>query len=305
MHAGSAWVLPAIAHRIEVAARARGVPAATLDAIGPRTGAATARGPRRASADRARALLAHVVREIGDDAFPWELARGARPVDYGAYGFAVQASRDVQQALERAAAYFPRVGTTARLRVISTPGRFGVRLERVMTSDAETAPPGVEYMLGQVVTLLATVSGGVARPRAVRLAHRARGDGARVAAILGCAPTYGALVDEIELDRAIAAVELPRRDDDLAEFFDRVIERESTPLGVTGEVRALLDDGATVGGAGEERIARTLEMSTRTMRRRLAAEGTSLRALVDDVRRDVADAAMGDPHISLAALAAR
>jgi AraC-like DNA-binding protein len=301
MQPGGAWVLPAIAERIEIAARARGVSAATLASLGASFGGP---GTRRASADRARALLGYVVRELGVDAFPWETARAAKPADYGAYGFAVQASADVDAALRRAAAYFPRVGSTARLRVLASPARYVVRLERHATADPDVAALGVEYMLGQIVTLLAAVSGGAARPREVRLAHL-RTAGASSPSALGVEPRYGALADEIELDPGAATVALPRRDDDLAAFFDRTIEREEPPSGVIAEVRALVDDGDAVGARSEAKIARALAMSTRTMRRRLAAEGTSLRALVDQVRREVATSEIDDARLSLAALAMR
>ena len=51
------------------------------------------------------------------------------------------------------------------------------------------------------------------------------------------------------------------------------------------------------------RVASALGMSERTFARRLQAEGTSFRQLVDDVRRDMARSYLSDPELTLAQVA--
>jgi AraC-like DNA-binding protein len=300
MRSAGAWVLPAIVRRIHRAALARGVPKSELDAV-----AGPIDGDERVLLGRARALLRHAVDKLGDPALVWEVALDARAGDYGAYGFALQASADVETSLARGASFFPHVGTSARLETLSRADGVLVRLHPFATNDERGTTLGIEYMLAQIAALTRAVSGGIARPRAVRIAHPDQGHAARVRAILGVTPIFGALANEIEFDRALASHPLPRRDDDLAAYLDRELSRGAPREGLPGAVRDLLDDGATVGALQEARIARSLGMSSRTLRRRLAAEGTSIRTLTDQVRREIARALIEDPDVSLASLAAR
>jgi AraC-like DNA-binding protein len=54
------------------------------------------------------------------------------------------------------------------------------------------------------------------------------------------------------------------------------------------------------GGAAAVPVARALGMSERTLSRRLAAEGTSFRDVLDRVRSETATALLHDPGLSIA-----
>lgn len=70
-------------------------------------------------------------------------------------------------------------------------------------------------------------------------------------------------------------------------------------------VRALIAEGLGGGGLCQDRVARALHMSRTTLKRRLAAEGTHLRALFAEVRKEVALCALRDPKLSVREVAAR
>jgi hypothetical protein len=94
------WVLPAIVERIVDFGEASGIPRERLEAmLGGRGGAAI-------PGDAAHQVLAYVVRELDDPSAVWQLAARARPGDYGPYGFVLQASDTVGDALARAARFF-------------------------------------------------------------------------------------------------------------------------------------------------------------------------------------------------------
>jgi AraC-like DNA-binding protein len=73
----------------------------------------------------------------------------------------------------------------------------------------------------------------------------------------------------------------------------------------TDRVRDVLAGGLARGEVGAEAVARALHMSRATLTRRLAAEGSSVTAVLDALRRDLALEYVRDPALSLEELARR
>ena len=70
-------------------------------------------------------------------------------------------------------------------------------------------------------------------------------------------------------------------------------------------VGSLLQERLAEGPARVDAITRALTLSERTLHRRLAAEGTTYRALVERVRRELAEQLVGDPAVGVKEMAAR
>jgi AraC-like DNA-binding protein len=62
---------------------------------------------------------------------------------------------------------------------------------------------------------------------------------------------------------------------------------------------AALLERLPLGEAGEDNVARALEMSRRTLQRKLAVQGTSFRQLLDTTRHDLAQRFIEDPGQSI------
>lgn len=73
---------------------------------------------------------------------------------------------------------------------------------------------------------------------------------------------------------------------------------------VTARVRALLGHDFSQGMPGFEAVAEALNLSPATLRRRLQREGTSFQALKDECRREAAAVYLGNPELSINAVAA-
>lgn len=293
----SGWVARGIVDRVVDFAVERGIQRRRLDAIvGPRTGM-----PVRG--DTAHAALAYVVRELGDPASVWHMATRARPADYGPYGFALQASETLRDALVRASRFFASVGTTAEM-AVSTHGE-ATRLV-VRRRDGATSPGarlGTQYIAGQMVRLIAAITGEQVRPRAVHLQHRPWGSLSSCHTAVGVAPAFHAPVTCIEIDRVSLDMPLPRRDPDLTRHFDGELQRDEH-RSTSAAARRAIEQAIRFGGStAEDHVARALGMGMRTLRRRLAEEGTSLRIVLDGVRLEIATERLGRPHASLAELA--
>jgi AraC-like DNA-binding protein len=112
------------------------------------------------------------------------------------------------------------------------------------------------------------------------------------------APTASVVFRETDLDLPLA-----RADETLAGYLSRYAEQVLASL-VQGKtlrhtvrtvIWSLLGDGAP----SLAHVAAALRMPSRTLQRRLAAEGTSLHAEVEEIRKTMALAVLRDPSISI------
>jgi AraC-like DNA-binding protein len=71
------------------------------------------------------------------------------------------------------------------------------------------------------------------------------------------------------------------------------------PEEITERIRRALRTMIVSGGASESMISYLLSISTRTLRRALAAQGTTFRRLLEDIRYEIARQLLADSHISI------
>jgi AraC-like DNA-binding protein len=125
------------------------------------------------------------------------------------------------------------------------------------------------------------------RPR-VRFAHAAPDDVRRHAMLLGLAAEFDAARNEVwvrasDLERRVA----PEGQEAVCAYFHRDLDARLRALpreSIAGTIRDTLLRAPTL-DATMAGLARQLHMSARTLQRRLKEEGTSLRALLEQVRR--------------------
>lgn len=119
------------------------------------------------------------------------------------------------------------------------------------------------------------------------------------------APSSGIVIDSALLRSPILRTE--REVDEFVEHSPQgllLLPRYTTSM--TERVRRMIEAGPRTGRwPGAEDIARRLAMSQETVRRKLAEEGTSVRQLIEDVRRDTAVESLVRGTESVADLATR
>lgn len=127
------------------------------------------------------------------------------------------------------------------------------------------------------------------RPLAVKLPHPPNGDVEMVRRVLGVEPTYDATWTEVTLPAAVMDKSLPHANPQLFGFLDRYMAQqmaampadESYAARAMSTVKRMLHEP----GFSQELVARQLGCGARTLARRLANEGTSLREIVETVRK--------------------
>jgi AraC-like DNA-binding protein len=240
------------------------------------------------SAARVDQLLADIARRRGDPTFSLTLARAAVVRNLGLFGHVVWLSGTVRDALTRAVKFF---GVVTRRTTLTLDEAAGV------ATLCQHPVPG--HARGAILTEFPFVSlalrareatGGRFALRAVRFKHRSD----HVAAYrdaFGCDVTFRASRDELEIESAMLDLSLASADPITAAVLEaRAAEltRGATRSPFIERVRrAAL---ATLANSPSlESVAGQIGVSARTLRRHLAQDNTTLRAIVDDVRRQRAD----------------
>ncbi|MFJ2594850.1 AraC family transcriptional regulator [Streptomyces erythrochromogenes] len=148
-------------------------------------------------------------------------------------------------------------------------------------------PQQVEAVVSSMVRAARWLAGDDWTPLAVSFAHPRAGSAEPYASFFGCPVTFDAPDNAI----AVADADLDRRrplyDPALnalhRAYADRLLQQLSAAGTVAERVRQWLER-APLGDAGPEGPARQLNLSSRSLRRALHAEGTSWRALLDTAR---------------------
>jgi len=148
-----------------------------------------------------------------------------------------------------------------------------------------------EYVAALMLHLLGWVSETRVDPVEARFEHEAACDPADYQRTLRCPVKFGAGQSELVLDAE--TLERPSLHADRAlekvheEFGETLLAREAHPE-VTRRVRQTLAELLESEAQDLATVARRLGMSARSLQRRLAEEETSFRALLDDLRRELA-----------------
>jgi AraC-like DNA-binding protein len=267
--------------------------------------------PGALAADDAR-VAAHAVVELwgaaarasGDPDFGLHAGAATTPASLGALGYALATSATIADALERCARY-ARLLDTAGFSVVEEGGRVWLRFR------PGAGRPYAEAIVAAVVAMMRQLTGADVRPVFVAFEHPRPPSVAEHERILGATPVFGhAAGNWVAFDAALLAMPCVRADPALARHLDRSARAALAELPIEGVVRARvcdaiaarLEDGEAPSATS---IARHLALTTRTLHRRLRAEGTTFSVLVDEARFARAAAWLRDASVSTDDIARR
>lgn len=296
------WVSPRVLGPVVAFAREQGLPARQLERFVP----LASQGP--ISGASAHALWTFVARSLDERALPWRVAGRMRPADYGPYGFALQASETAREALVRAVRLLPSIATTIEFHLTCHARAARLTVRRRDEANGRGARIGTAFVLGQIARAIDAISAGAVTPSAIYLADASDGElaalAARSASAAGGPSVQRAVTSSLEFAAPGLDQPLPRRDAELARYFDEQLDRPRD-LSARAQARRAVDEHLARGQLpDEERIAAALETSGRSLRRHLAQEGSSLRDVLDEVRLERAAVELAHGAMSLADLAA-
>jgi len=234
------------------------------------------------------------------------LPRGA--LDLVEYSFRTSAT--LGDGLDRLAHYGRLINDRLAVHVVRTGP--GVRFILGEADARPLHPQRAEFSIALALRLARDSTGAHLVPVEVLFAHDAPSDPTEHQQFFRSPVHYASGVDGMVLsdadgvrrlqaaDAALGLI-IRRRLDQALERLDK-IDRD-TDASTAARVRRLLVDGMGKDKQSVQTIGREMGLSARTLGRRLIEEGTSFRAIQDQVRHHLAIALLGDASVSIAEVA--
>ena len=166
----------------------------------------------------------------------------------------------------------------------------------------------MEFWLVGLVRVVRQLTGLRLMPTRVRIAHRRNPCPARFAEYFGGDITFGTNVDEIVFEKRVAELPVVSADPHLnrllLEYCEQALSyrkraRGSFRSNVENAIAPLLPHGK----ARADIVARELGLSSRTLARRLEAEGLTFSSLLQKLRKDLSRRYLADDHVSISQIA--
>lgn len=251
------------------------------------------------------ALWAHAAERTGVETFGLRVVEAIDLKVFDVQMYAFLSSADLEEGIGRVIRYQRINHDVARVSLVRTPHEAIYRHEL----PGGRAPPGsvAQFVLGSVVKAARVATGDAIEITEVRFRHPEPEDTEEYARLLRAPCSFGNPYNEVVFPLTALRLPLLRADPGLASVLDRHAQNllETLPRleSLVDHVRGLLAKELQGGNPSAEHIAEALRMSTRTLARRLAAEGTSHKELLDDLRSELARRYLGDPSLSIGEVA--
>jgi AraC-like DNA-binding protein len=254
-------------------------------------------------------LLEAVATEVGDPFLGLHLPAVLAFPRYSMAELAARAAPTLRQALERVVRFGSSFYAQLSFGLKERDGEF------IFTHRLRGGQPGGqhgnEYALASILTHSRRTTGLPLQPRRLWFTHRREGDLGELVRFFGTPDiAFGRSENALVFEAAVLATPLQTEDPRLLATIDELAERavreQPAPSDLTATVAARIRQGLGGGTLPEaSAVARALRVSARTLARRLEDEGTTFKAVVESVRRDLACRQLEDPAIPLGEVAYR
>lgn len=258
---------------------------------------------RRISAEAQSKFLEYAAEALDESALGLHLAEQANPREAGLLFYVASAARSLGDALGLFSRYFRIVNEAVRLELRRTPQGIVAEVNFVGLSR-HRAQQNVEFGIAVILKALREITGQDVRPIQATFVHGRNSELRRFERFFGCPIEFAAPSDQLSFSNKTLALPLIAGDpyllDTLRPFCDEAAKERNTGRGtlrasVENETQKLLPHGK----AQRTAVATALAMSTRTLSRRLAEEGTTYEQVLDELRRSLALQYIKEESLSL------
>jgi AraC-like DNA-binding protein len=244
------------------------------------------------TADQELRIVRNLLATVGGDV-PLGVEAGMRYhlTTHGIWGFALASSPSLRAAIAVGLRYVDLTFAFCRMSAVEEGNRMRLVLDGSLL-PSEVRRFLVEREVASVVHLGRQLMSDPAAVIRVRFRHSAPASTEPYEKAFGARPEFDAGADSAEFDADLLDRPLPQADAHTAAVTEaqcrRLLDSRCARAGFAGKVRDRLV--ARPGAMPHlERVAAELHMSSRSLRRYLTAEGTSYRALADEVRERLAE----------------
>jgi AraC-like DNA-binding protein len=253
------------------------------------------------------ALFEDAARVSGDPILGARLGHAIRPGDLGPVGLLFAQAGTIGNALAALARFTSALQstTTAALHKLDDMLIWSYRIE---TRPAVTSRQDSEFTLGCACGLIRGAFDPRWRPMEIHFEHPSAGKDAALEKLFGAPVRFGQAANRVMVDAADAAFPRRQEDHDLIQLIERHL---SDLIAVGGETATMAEQVSSlirlylgVRATNLDTIAAGLKIPPRSLQRRLAAEGVSIRELTQRHRLQMAAALLSEGGMSVEAIAA-
>jgi len=237
-------------------------------------------------------LLERAAALTGDDLLGMHYSLALDAATFGVLGFLAITSPNLGTAFERMFRY-------QALLAEGETGSIARAHGRVTLSIVNWGPPRLAHRLWNEAAMVDIVVNGRRlvghdfEVLEVRFRHPAHAAAERLRETIAAPLRFDAEDNAVVVPEAALALPMPSADPAMFEYFDReaarrVADRQPPSPTVLDDVRRMIEASLPDGLPELATLAARLGQSPRTLQRRLAEHGTSLRKLIDEVRHELA-----------------
>ena len=262
-------------------------------------------GNARYKIDKMYQLWQAAVSQTCNPCFGVDAGKHWSPTTFHALGFAWLASGSLQDAFERMARYSRLVNDSmsASLKRSGTNYHFTVRS---LESSELLHPAGIDASITAIVKMCRMLVGESFTPIEIHM-HCPRAPSGVCLESYTQAPViynkteYALIVDRHDAERLLptANPELIRANEQIALHYLSMLERNNLTARVKSKIIELLPSG----DISEEEVAKALNVSLRTLQRKLREESESYGHLLKVVKKDMAENYIQDSQLSISEIA--
>lgn len=254
---------------------------------------------------RVAKLWGRVAEQIGEPNVGLEVAELYRATDFHGLAIVLLASRDLRTALERFVRYHAVVNSALAMSLEEDPDRLSLLCSSVGVE--ERGVQVIEDARGAILMDLfrEASSRELNRVEVVYTAPEPADITAHLA-LFRCPVVFGGTAWKISFSTADLEVPFLASNRELARYNDQALGRMLKDLredDIVSRVKAAMEGALPSGKPTEESIAREVSMSTRSLQRRLAEQGTNMTKLLAAVRKELALQYIANPRLAITEIA--
>jgi AraC-like DNA-binding protein len=252
--------------------------------------------------ERLSLLWQLAVARSGNPAIGLASSEIAKPASFDVVAYTMMSSPHLLGVLERLCRYVAIISDAASISLAESDEGYRMILE--LFGGGQPVPrQRFEFDLMSVLSFCRWVTNRDLRPLAFEVRFSAPADLRPFENAFKCPLRFGAPANALLFARADLTAPLPTAHPRLAELHERVAREQLDRLDharVSSRVRAAIIARLPDGEPRRVAIAGALEMSERSLQRRLKAEGSSFLRLLDDTRRELAQQYLAQADMSFA-----
>lgn len=241
------------------------------------------------------------VEATGDPCFGINVAKNIQPTAFHGLGFSWIASSTLRDALERLCRY-SKVLVSAGGIVLQEQNEGTYLCLKIPPLYGRLVDASIDAGLGMFVQMCRLTVGSQFSPVRVELQREAPACVDRLLEFFDCPIDFTAAENRIFFSNEVLNKTLATANPALARVNDQVVTEYLARFchgNITNRVRACIIECLPSGVPTQSLIANTLHVSVRDLQRKLQSEDTNFKQLMNDVRQQLAEQYLKEPHRSI------